>query len=86
MLREDRAFIHREHDDLGVRRLRAQLADHFDVRRARHTQVEHQHLRSLVVDVAPGRGHVPRFGDHVNVLLTVEQQPQAASHHRVVIG
>ena len=61
-------------------------------RHAEHTQVEHQHVRTLAVNMLNGAGQVVgdrldvRVGDYLDVLLGLEQPSQAAAHRGVIVG
>ena len=36
--------------------------------------------------VATGVGHIARLGNDLEILLAVQDHPQAAAHHTVIIG
>ena len=49
-------------------------------------EVEHEHLRTIALNMAHGRVQVTSFGDHLHVFFAVEQQPQAAAHLCMAVG
>ena len=79
-------LLHRQHDDLGAGRLRTDRGNRLEAGAAGHVEIEYQHPRVVAAHVAPRAPHVGRLGEHLEVGLAVEQQPQPAAHHGVVVG
>jgi hypothetical protein len=86
LLCEHRTLLHREHNDLHARDLLAKAPDRLDARAIGHTQIERQHARAVLAHMTHHRLEVARLRDHLEIILTFEQQPEAATHHRMVIG
>ncbi len=80
------AALHGQYHDLGLGDLRAQAADRLDARAIGHLKIQYQHLGPVAVHVAPDRREISRLGDHVDAILAIEQQPQAAAQERMVVG
>lgn len=81
-----RAVLHAHHDDLGGGHLHTQAADRVPGRATGHAQIEQQHVRRVTEDFT-GRGeHVARLGNHVEIGLSVQQEPQVAARRLVVVG
>ena len=85
-LRKHRVLLHRHNHDLGLRRTLPQLPDCFAAGPVRHAKVEHEHVRLAAADVAGDRCDVDGFGNYLDVVLAVEQQPQTAAHQRMVVS
>jgi hypothetical protein len=86
LARERGVVLHRQNDDLGVRRFAAQLRDRLERRSSRHVQLEHQRGRLMSAQMAPCRMEVSRLPYDLEVLFAVEQQPQTTTHHLVIVG
>ncbi len=78
--------IHGEHHHLSIRALRAHLARCPDAVQIGHRDIHDQHIRAigghLAHRLAPGRG----LANHPQIGMGLEQEPQAITHHGMVIG
>jgi hypothetical protein len=86
MLGKDLTAMHRDYDDPGARRLRSHLGYPVGARSIRHPQTEHEHIRAVQSDLAEGSLSIARVGDHLQITLVVEQDPQRAAKRWVIIG
>jgi hypothetical protein len=86
LLREHRALLHRERDDLRARYFLTKAPHRFDARARGHTQIERQNMRAMLAHVTYDRLELRRLRDHLEIVLAFQQQPEAATHHRMVIG
>ena len=84
--RERRLLLHRQHDDLRLRRLRADIGDRLQARAAGHVQIEHEHIRGVTAHIASRAVEVTGLGNHFEPGLAVEQQSQATAHDGVIVG
>ena len=57
-----------------------------EARVAGHVEVEHEHVGAVRAHVAAGVGDVAGLGHDLEALLAVEEHPEAAAHHAVVVG
>ena len=51
-----------------------------------HVEVEHEHVGVVPAHVAPRLVDVAGLRDDLELRLLVEQQPQPAADHRVIVG
>ena len=86
LLGENGTLLHCQHDDLRSRDLRAQTPDRLDGVALGQAQIEHQDVGAVLAHVTSHRVEVSRFRDHLEILLAFQQQPEAATHQRMVIG
>jgi len=77
--------LHRQHDDCGAGREAREPGDGIQARAAGHVQIQHQYVGPVGPDVTEDRLDVPGLGQDVELALCLEQHPQAAAHHRMVI-
>jgi hypothetical protein len=83
---EDRALLQGEQHDLRLGSVHAQAPDRMNAGAARQVEVEHQDVRAGGARLLDHRRQVADLGDHLDVLLTLEQEPQRATHGDVVVG
>jgi hypothetical protein len=74
------------HDDHGAPGRRPQkLGDRGQARAAGHVEVEQDDVGFERARPLQRTVHVPRLSRHAKVVLLLEQEPQAAAHHRVIV-
>jgi hypothetical protein len=78
--------VHREHEQAGARRDRAQAASHVDAAHARHGDIEDGDVGLLARGEAHRRVAVGKGGDHAHVGLLFEKPAHALPHESVVIN
>ena len=79
-----RIVLHREHQHPSLRRL-DDLGAGLEPGAPRHDDVEEHDIRLLEARYPHAAVTVARLADHLDVVLAVEQEPQARSHHGVVV-
>ena len=83
---EGGVVLHREDDDGGLGRLLAQARDRLQARAAGHVEVQDQDRGAVGAGEAFGVGDGAGFGDDLEAVFVVDQQPQALAHDGVVVG
>jgi hypothetical protein len=63
---------------IGARRLRSHSSYPVGARAIRRPQIEHEHIRPVQSDLTSGGLYIPRLGDHLQITLVLEQNPQRA--------
>ena len=74
--------LHREHHDGG---LLHELGDRGQAGRARHVEVEHEHVGAVGRDHALRRVDLAGLGDHREAILGLEQQLEPGAYDRMVV-
>ncbi len=80
------AFVEREHDNGGVRRVRAQASGHVESELTGHAVIEDDHIRPEVSREAKGLGAIRRHADRHEVVAGRDGAAKALADHRVVVG
>ena len=83
--RELRVVVLGHHDDRAARRGGQQLGDRGQARPPRHVEVEQDHVRRVLARAHEPPVDVTGLADDMEVPLLLEQQPQSAADHRVVV-
>jgi hypothetical protein len=78
--------VHGEDQHRGLRGLLLDLAGHLQPGQLRHSHVEDRQVGPLPGRQVPSLGSVGGLGDHVDVGLPLEQQPQPGADYPVVVG
>jgi hypothetical protein len=83
--RKGGAALHRQDDDLRLRRLGADSRDQLQPRFTRHVEIEHQHIRMMPAHESRGIRGIPRLGDNLEARLGVQEHPQPDPDDRMII-
>ncbi len=78
--------MHRGDHDLGAGGRRAQSLDPLGEEPVRHPQVEHEHVGLLDGHLAHGGLEIARLADDVQMILVVQQRPEAPPQTGMVVG
>ncbi len=85
LTRERRVLLHRQHDDLGVRRLATELRDRLEDGPSRHVEINDEDVRMVPAHIASRRVNIAGFGHHLEAGFSIQQQLEATPNDLVVI-
>ena len=83
---EGGVLVHGQHDHVRLRGLLEEDRDRRQAWIARHVEVEHEHVGAVGAHVAARVSDVAGLGDDLEAVFAVEEHPEAAAHHAVVVG
>ena len=80
-----RLVLHREDEHLSIRVLVLELRERLQAGLVRHDDVEQDHVGLQGPGLEDGVAGIAGLAHRLEVVRRLEQQPQAAAHHRVVV-
>jgi hypothetical protein len=78
--------VHRQHHNLGGARQFADAPGSLDAVQFRHGDVEHGHVRLVLLDQAQRGAAIGGVADDLDAVLRLEHHAQTIADHGVVVG